>query len=79
MTGVGIAWASTLSMPYAMLAGSLPPEKTGVYMGIFNFFIVLPEIVASSVFGWVMTAPAAQQPPGGGDRRWRLHGVGSTY
>jgi len=54
MTGVGIAWASTLSMPYAMLAGSLPPEKTGVYMGIFNFFIVIPEITASLAFGWVM-------------------------
>jgi len=54
MTGVGIAWASILSMPYAMLAGSLPAEKTGVYMGIFNFFIVLPEIAASLGFGWVM-------------------------
>lgn len=54
MTGVGIAWASTLSMPYSVLAGSLPPEKTGVYMGIFNFFIVLPEIIASLFFGWVM-------------------------
>lgn len=54
MTGVGIAWASILSMPYAILSGSLPPEKTGVYMGIFNFFIVLPEIFASLVFGWVM-------------------------
>jgi maltose/moltooligosaccharide transporter len=54
MTGVGIAWASTLSMPYAILAGSLPSEKTGVYMGIFNFFIVIPEITASLLFGWVM-------------------------
>jgi len=54
MIGVGIAWASILSMPYAVLAGSLPPEKTGVYMGIFNFFIVIPEIVASLLFGWVM-------------------------
>ena len=54
MTGVGIAWASTLAMPYAVLAGSLPPAKTGVYMGIFNFFIVLPEIAASLGFGWVM-------------------------
>jgi maltose/moltooligosaccharide transporter len=54
MTGVGIAWASILSMPYAVLAGSLPPEKTGVYMGIFNFFIVIPEILASLLFGWVM-------------------------
>ncbi len=55
MTGVGFAWASILSMPYAILAGSLPREKTGVYMGIFNFFIVIPEIVASLGFGWVMS------------------------
>ncbi len=54
MVGVGIAWASTLSMPYSVLAGSLPKEKTGVYMGIFNFFIVTPEIIASLFFGWVM-------------------------
>jgi len=54
MVGVGIAWASTLSMPYSVLAGSLPAGKTGVYMGIFNFFIVLPEIVASLAFGWIM-------------------------
>ncbi|MBI5474058.1 MAG: SLC45 family MFS transporter [Ignavibacteriae bacterium] len=55
MVGVGIAWASTLSMPYAILSGALPPKKTGVYMGIFNFFIVLPEIAASLGFGWVMS------------------------
>jgi maltose/moltooligosaccharide transporter len=54
MTGVGVAWASTLAMPYAILAGSLPATKTGVYMGIFNFFIVIPEITASLLFGWVM-------------------------
>ena len=54
MVGVGIAWASTLSMPYSVLAGSLPADKTGVYMGIFNFFIVLPEIIASLAFGWIM-------------------------
>ena len=54
MAGVGIAWASTLSMPYSILAGSLPHGKTGVYMGIFNFFIVIPEITASLLFGWVM-------------------------
>jgi maltose/moltooligosaccharide transporter len=54
MTGVGIAWASILSMPYAMLAGALPENKIGVYMGIFNFFIVLPEIIASLFFGWIM-------------------------
>ncbi|MBB5317844.1 MFS transporter [Tunturibacter empetritectus] len=55
MLGVGIAWASTLSMPYAMLAATLPPERTGVYMGIFNFFVVTPEILASLFFGWIMT------------------------
>ncbi len=54
MAGVGIAWASVLAMPYAILAGSLPGEKTGVYMGIFNFFITIPEIIASLFFGWVM-------------------------
>jgi maltose/moltooligosaccharide transporter len=54
MVGVGIAWASTLSMPYAVLAPSLPPAQTGVYMGIFNFFIVTPEILASLFFGWIM-------------------------
>ncbi len=54
MTGVGIAWASILSMPYAMLSGVLPKDKVGIYMGIFNFFIVLPEIIASFGFGWLM-------------------------
>jgi maltose/moltooligosaccharide transporter len=54
MVGVGVAWASILSMPYAVLAASLPQERTGVYMGIFNFFIVLPEIVAALCFGPVM-------------------------
>jgi maltose/moltooligosaccharide transporter len=47
----GVAWASILSMPYAILAGSLPPQRMGVYMGIFNFFIVLPEILAALTFG----------------------------
>ncbi|MGE0439055.1 MAG: MFS transporter [Gemmatimonadales bacterium] len=55
MIGVGIAWASTLSMPYSILAGSIPEGKTGIYMGIFNFFIVIPEIIASLGFGWVMS------------------------
>jgi len=54
MVGVGIAWASILSIPYAILAGSLPSEKVGTYMGIFNFFIVIPEILASLFFGWLM-------------------------
>ncbi len=52
--GSGIAWASILSMPYAILSGSLLPEKTGTYMGVFNFFITLPEIIASLAFGWIM-------------------------
>ncbi|MDQ6622564.1 MAG: MFS transporter [Verrucomicrobiota bacterium] len=47
MIGIGIAWASILSMPYAILSGALPAERMGVYMGIFNFFIVIPEILAS--------------------------------
>jgi maltose/moltooligosaccharide transporter len=54
MVGVGIAWASTLAMPYAILAGSLPPGKTGIYMGIFNFFIVIPEILAALGFGTLL-------------------------
>jgi maltose/moltooligosaccharide transporter len=54
MVGVGVAWASILSMPYSILAGALPPGKTGIYMGIFNFFIVIPEILAALVFGKVL-------------------------
>ncbi|HSR15880.1 MAG TPA: MFS transporter [Gemmatimonadales bacterium] len=54
MIGVGIAWASILSMPYAILTGSLPPSKLGYYMGVFNFFIVIPQIVAAAVLGWVI-------------------------
>lgn len=54
MVGVGVAWASTISMPYSILAGAIPEGKTGIYMGIFNFFIVIPEIVAALGFGWVM-------------------------
>jgi maltose/moltooligosaccharide transporter len=54
MTGVGIAWTSILSMPYAMLSGCLPRNRVGIYMGIFNFFIVLPEIMASFGFGSIM-------------------------
>ena len=51
MIGVGIAWTSILAMPYAILAGKLPPQKMGIYMGIFNFFIVIPEIMATLFFG----------------------------
>ena len=54
MIGVGIAWASILSIPYAMLAGSLPADKMGYYMGVFNFFIVIPQIVAGTLLGFML-------------------------
>ena len=53
MIGVGFAWASILAMPYAILAGSLPAKKMGLYMGIFNFFIVIPQIIAASMLGFI--------------------------
>ncbi len=53
-SGVGVAWASILSMPYAMLSGALPEGKIGVYMGIFNFFIVIPQILVAILLGRVM-------------------------
>jgi maltose/moltooligosaccharide transporter len=55
MFGVGVAWASILSMPYSILSAAIPQNKMGVYMGIFNFFIVLPEILSSLAFGWIMS------------------------
>jgi maltose/moltooligosaccharide transporter len=55
MVGVGIAWASILSMPYAILTGALPPSKMGYYMGIFNFFIVIPQIVAAALLGFIIS------------------------
>lgn len=54
MIGVGIAWASILAMPYAILAPSLPPNKMGVYMGIFNFFITIPQIVNALFSGLIL-------------------------
>ena len=54
MVGVGIAWASILSLPYALLSNNLPAHKMGIYMGIFNFFIVIPQLVAASVLGLVL-------------------------
>jgi maltose/moltooligosaccharide transporter len=54
MVGVGIAWASILSLPYALLSSNLPANKMGIYMGIFNFFIVIPQLVAASVLGLVL-------------------------
>jgi maltose/moltooligosaccharide transporter len=54
MLGIGFTWASILSMPYAILTGSLPSDKMGTYMGIFNFFIVIPQILAASILGFFM-------------------------
>ena len=54
MLAVGVAWASILSMPYAILTGALPAHKMGTYMGIFNFFIVIPQILAASLLGFFM-------------------------
>lgn len=58
MLGVGLAWAGILSMPYAILTGSLPQNKLGTYMGIFNFFIVIPQIVAASLLGFFVKSLA---------------------
>lgn len=52
MVGVGLAWSSVLTMPYSILAGALPPNKMGFYMGVFNFFIVIPQIVAAAILGF---------------------------
>lgn len=50
MIGVGLAWASILAIPYAILSDAVPADRTGVYMGVFNFFIVIPEIIAAATF-----------------------------
>lgn len=55
MVGIGFAWASILSIPYTLLANSLPQNKMGIYMGIFNFFITLPQLVAASILGFLVT------------------------
>lgn len=52
MVGIGFAWASILSMPYAILTGALPSDKMGYFMGVFNFFIVIPQIVAAAILGF---------------------------
>jgi maltose/moltooligosaccharide transporter len=62
MVGVGFAWASILSLPYALLAGSVPSRKMGVYMGIFNFFIVIPQLVIASVLGLLLHSFFGGQP-----------------
>lgn len=54
MVGIGFAWASILSLPYALLSNALPANKMGVFMGIFNFFIVIPQILAASILGFLL-------------------------
>jgi maltose/moltooligosaccharide transporter len=62
MVGVGFAWASILSLPYALLSDSLPAAKMGVYMGIFNFFIVIPQLLAASVLGVLLKVGFHDRP-----------------
>ena len=62
MVGVGFAWASILSLPYALLSDSVPAAKMGVYMGLFNFFIVIPQLVAATVLGTVLKVAFGGQP-----------------
>ncbi|MBT9445793.1 MAG: MFS transporter [Hyphomonadaceae bacterium] len=62
MAGVGLAWASVVSTPYAILAGSIPARKMGVYMGIFNIFIVVPQLVAATLLGFLLRTFFHNQP-----------------
>ncbi len=62
MVGIGFAWASILSLPYAMLSSTLPSKKMGVYMGIFNFFIVIPQLLAASILGLILKYGFDNQP-----------------
>ena len=62
MLGVGVAWASILSIPYAMLTGALPSNKMGYYMGVFNFFIVIPQMVAATILGFIVSNFFNSQP-----------------
>jgi len=62
MIGVGIAWASILSIPYAMLSNSLPSSKMGYYMGVFNFFIVIPQIIAATILGFLVKSFFNEEP-----------------
>jgi maltose/moltooligosaccharide transporter len=62
MIGVGLAWASILAMPYVILSSSIPAGKMGIYMGIFNFFITLPQIVNGLFGGWIVKHIYGNQP-----------------
>jgi len=60
--GIGVAWASILAMPYAILASSLPQRKLGIYMGLFNIFIVIPQLLVATVMGSIMKAFFPDEP-----------------
>ncbi|ATQ75469.1 MFS transporter [Massilia violaceinigra] len=62
MIGVGIAWASILTVPYAILAGALPAERMGFYMGVFNFFVVIPQIIGGVILGPISAALLGGRP-----------------
>jgi maltose/moltooligosaccharide transporter len=62
MVGAGLAWASILAMPYVILSSSIPAGKMGIYMGIFNFFITLPQIINGLFGGWVVRHLYGGQP-----------------
>ncbi|MCY7312285.1 MAG: MFS transporter [Pseudoxanthomonas sp.] len=62
MAGIGVAWAAILAIPYSLLSGTLPARKMGVYMGIFNFFIVIPQLVAATLLGFLLKTFFGNQP-----------------
>jgi maltose/moltooligosaccharide transporter len=62
MAGIGVAWAAILAIPYSLLSGAVPAKKMGVYMGIFNFFIVIPQLVAASLLGFLLKTFFGNQP-----------------
>ena len=60
--GIGIAWASILSAPYAMVSSAVPPARMGVYMGIHNVFLVLPQLIATALLGWIVDRLLGNRP-----------------
>ncbi|MET0755474.1 MAG: MFS transporter [Pseudoxanthomonas sp.] len=62
MAGIGVAWAAILAIPYSLLSGAVPAKKMGIYMGIFNFFIVIPQLVAASLLGFLLKTFFGNQP-----------------
>jgi len=81
MVGLGFAWGSIVSLPYAMLANNLPSRKMGVNMGIFNIFIVIPQLLAATVLGWLLDVTAQGDPSGAlviAAAGWLLAGLAVT-